>query len=272
MNKQTTTRLHALGLAAALLTAAPVALAVDGQKLIDMAKVAAGGLTPGDTPGFPVTISQPGSYKLSGNLTVPNPGTTAIEIAASHVTLDLNGFAILGITDCSSGLSPCVNAGNGVGIVTRGGARFNITLRNGTIQGMGREGILLHGDSHLVEYMHVRSNGGDGISIRGGSDKGSSIVQHNTAQRNSGNGIVLGRGLVSHNVADVNGSGIVLVVGTVSHNVATQNVVNGLLFPTGNAVSYIGNTLTDNRFNVSLNGKNLGQNLCGTTVCPGAQF
>ena len=271
MNKQTTTRLHALGLAAALLTAAPVALAVDGQKLIDMAKVAAGGLTPGDTPGFPVTISQPGSYKLSGNLTVPNPNTTAIEIAASHVTLDLNGFAILGITNCSGGLNPCVDEGLGNGIVTAG-AQFNITLRNGTIQGMGSDGILLQGDSHLVEYMHVRSNGGDGISIRGGSDKGSSIVQHNTAQRNSGFGILLGKGLVSHNVADVNSSGIFLVVGTVSHNVATQNVVNGLLFPTGNAVSYIGNTLTDNRFNVSLNGKNLGQNLCDRTVCPGAEF
>ena len=132
---------------------------------------------------------------------------------------------------------------------------------------MGSRGILLRGDSHLVEYMHVRSNGGDGIGIRGSS----SIVQHNTAQRNSNIGIALGRGLVSHNVADANSSGISLAVGTVSHNVVTRNGDNGLLFPTGNRVSYIGNTLTDNRFNAP-NGTNLGQNLCDFTVCPGAAF
>ena len=267
MNKQTTTLLHALGLAA-LLTAAPVALAVDGQKLIDMAKVAAGGLTPGDTPGFPVTISQPGSYKLSGNLTVPNPNTTAIEIAASHVTLDLNGFAILGPTDCSGGLNPCANAGFGNGIVTPG-VQFNITLRNGTIQGMGNSGIFLKGDSHLVEYMHVRSNGGNGIVIDPSADPGSSIAQHNTAQRNASYGIFLHRGSVSHNVADVNNIGIQVLVGTASYNVVTRNVLLGISLATG--ASYFGNTLNGNGTHV-VGGKNLGQNLCGTTVCPGAQF
>ena len=44
------------------------ALAVDGVTLIDQNKALAGSVTPGDTPGFPVTISQPGSYRLSGNL------------------------------------------------------------------------------------------------------------------------------------------------------------------------------------------------------------
>ena len=50
----------------------------------------AGNVTPGDTPGFPVTISKAGSYRLSGNLTVPNKDTTAILIVADDVTLDLN--------------------------------------------------------------------------------------------------------------------------------------------------------------------------------------
>ncbi|HZO54059.1 MAG TPA: hypothetical protein VFB63_15200, partial [Bryobacteraceae bacterium] len=36
--------------------------AVDGVVLIDQKLARAGNVSPGDTPGFPVTISQPGSY------------------------------------------------------------------------------------------------------------------------------------------------------------------------------------------------------------------
>ena len=44
--------------------------AVDGIVLIDQNRALAGNVTPGDAPGFPVTLSQPGSYRLSGNLRV----------------------------------------------------------------------------------------------------------------------------------------------------------------------------------------------------------
>ena len=47
------------------------AFAVDGQVLINMSTVTAAG-------GFPYKITQAGSYKLSGNLTVPNGDTTEI--------------------------------------------------------------------------------------------------------------------------------------------------------------------------------------------------
>jgi hypothetical protein len=40
---------------------------VDGVILIDQNKALAGNVTPGDTPGFPVIISQPGSYRLDSN-------------------------------------------------------------------------------------------------------------------------------------------------------------------------------------------------------------
>src|SRR5262245_22568311 len=39
----------------------------------------------------PVTISQPGSYRLSSNLNVPS-NTNGIEISSNDVTIDLNGF------------------------------------------------------------------------------------------------------------------------------------------------------------------------------------
>jgi hypothetical protein len=69
------------------------ATAVDGVVLIDQARAMAGNVTPGDAPGFPVTITLTGSYKLSGNLTVPDGNTTAIDIRSSFVTIDLNGFS-----------------------------------------------------------------------------------------------------------------------------------------------------------------------------------
>jgi hypothetical protein len=71
------------------------AMAVDGVVLLDQNKALMGSVTPGDAPGFPITISQPGSYKLDGNLTVPSGGT-AIEITVPNVSIDLNGFSIVG--------------------------------------------------------------------------------------------------------------------------------------------------------------------------------
>jgi hypothetical protein len=80
--------LHSLILFAVL--TAP-SFAVDGVVLINRSSALAGNVTPGDTPGFPVTISVSGRYRLSGNLTVP-ANTDAIDITANNVTIDLNGF------------------------------------------------------------------------------------------------------------------------------------------------------------------------------------
>jgi hypothetical protein len=61
---------------AALLFSAP-AFAIDGQILINQATVMAAG-------GFPYKITQPGSYKLSGNLVVAG-GTDGIDVNADNV-------------------------------------------------------------------------------------------------------------------------------------------------------------------------------------------
>ena len=90
--------------------------AVDGQKLINLSTVMAAG-------GFPYVISQPGSYKLSDNLTAP-PETTAINLAADGITLDLNGFTV----QCSVTLPntvKCINA-----------TVNNIEVRNGVVKGL----------------------------------------------------------------------------------------------------------------------------------------
>jgi hypothetical protein len=65
-----------------LLAFAPAALAVDGTVLINQSTIT-NGLTGCPTGGhFPIIICQSGSYRLSGNLVVPDGNTGAIIISA----------------------------------------------------------------------------------------------------------------------------------------------------------------------------------------------
>jgi hypothetical protein len=249
--------------------AAPPALDLDGVILIDQNRASFGNTTPGDAAGFPVTISRPGNYRLAGNLTVPNADTPAIQIAADNVTLDLNGFAILGPTDCSR--FPCVGRGAGIGVLSVASGqtpRFNITVRNGTIQGMGSAGIILIGDSNLVERVTARGNGGLGIALFSSSEQGASVIRDSVVQRNSDTGIILQVGRASFNTASGNLlTGIQVDNGTASHNHINHNHF-GLVMGRGN---YYGNSFDDNSGGNS-GGVNQGQNVCDGVTCPGAQF
>ena len=70
-------------------------------------------------------ITQPGSYYLTGNITVPN-NSYAIEIAASNVTIDLNGFVV----------GTAISVLNGVYSTAT-----NTTLRNGVVRGFAGHGV-----------------------------------------------------------------------------------------------------------------------------------
>jgi hypothetical protein len=96
------------------------AFAVDGVVLINQSTVIAAG-------GFPYSISQPGSYKLSGNLAVP-ANISGILITVSNVTLDLNGFGIVSAPETALSFPAAVDT---VGAIT------GITIRNGTITTSG---------------------------------------------------------------------------------------------------------------------------------------
>lgn len=274
-----------LVITAALLGVAGAAYGVDGVVLIDQNRALAGNVTPGDAPGFPVTISQPGSYRLSGNLTVPNENTTAIVITANNVTVDLNGFAIIGPTVCGFVLAqPCTLTGTGRGIESD--ARSAIVVRNGTVRGMGNSGILhTGGTGHVVKHVHVESNGNSGMFLQGGT------VSHNTALLNGLVGIELGHGEVNNNTASQNRShGIVMSNGKVSHNTSMQNMGDGIQVSGGAAIyntaafnggnglnltgffppGYMGNVMYSNTVapvsgGVSLGGGN--HNLCNGVPC-----
>ena len=246
------------------------AFAVDGVVLINQATVMAAG-------GFPYTITQPGSYKLSGNLTVPNINTGAIVIASDNVTLDLNGFALIGPAVCAGGPLCGVVSGNAHGITAGtdvpAKGYSNITVRNGTVRGMGRDGIHLLGDSILVEYMHVYSNLLSGIVVRspfGDNSQTNLILRHNNIHLNGSYGIKAYAGLITDNSISQSGhSGISVQAGggVVARNLITNGSSFGMDLTT--LVGYTGNTLTNNGAGVQvIGGVNLGQNLCDNVVCP----
>jgi hypothetical protein len=132
---------------------APAAsLAVDGVILIDQNKALAGNVTAGDAPGFPVSINAPGSYRLSGNLTVP-AGVDGIIVASPGITLDLNGFSI-----SSAG-------GFARGINNQGSPQPRTTVRNGQIVGFTTGIRLGDSDGAVVEDVHTIMQGIGGVAV-----------------------------------------------------------------------------------------------------------
>lgn len=80
--------------------------------------------TPGDADATPSTfkITQSGSYYLTGNVTLSG-GRSAIEVTASGVTIDLNGFQIFSF-------------GGAEGVVVTNASAERITIRDGVMIGV----------------------------------------------------------------------------------------------------------------------------------------
>lgn len=250
--------------------------AVDGMILINQQKAQTGSVTPGDAPGFPVTLTQPGSYRLSGNLTVPDQNTTAIQVAADNVTIDLNGFSILG-----------PNIANGFGQGVSASSYINVSVLNGTVRGMGSRGVYL-GNKGRAEGLQLISNS-DGIYV--GVDSlvkgvtalanritgvflyGGSTILDSVVNKNGEDGILAGSNcLIQGNLVSGNGRYGVAPgdASTIIGNTVTSNADFGLLLmsSTGYTQNVIANNKTISGPQVS-GGLQMGTNVCGSdTTCP----
>jgi hypothetical protein len=216
-----------------------VVLSGDGLLEINQAGAAAGGITPSDGPGFPVSIDTAGSYVLTGDLIVPDLNTDAIQILTDHVTIDLNGFKISGPAVCSGspGSITC-SAGSGRAVT---GATTDIAVLNGGIHGFAGGGIAL-GEKARIDSVRVLHNGGHGASV---GDFG--IVASSQVIGNSEDGLLVGaHGHVDGNTASGN-NGVGLVLG----------------FGTG----FEKNILNDNGGGAFLGGIPLDDNVCDGTLC-----
>lgn len=173
--------------------------AVDGSIPINHGMALVGGVTPGDAAGYPVLITQPGLYRLTGSLTLPDANTGGIAIQSDDVTIDLNGFSIIGPTSCtgSGGTLSCAPTGSGAGITLSPftGTRNRITIRNGRIKGAGGAGVDLNpgiapGVNHVVEDLVVSHSGVGGL-LAGGIRVGvNGTVRRCIVEKNAGSGIL----------------------------------------------------------------------------------
>jgi hypothetical protein len=196
----------AILIGAALLFSAPV-FAVDGVVLINQSTVMAAG-------GFPYKITQPGSYKLSGNLVVSG-GSDGIDIEASNVSLDLNGFTISGPNTCTgAGASlSCTRASGGYGIFA--GPSTTTTIRNGSIVGFD-VGLSSNGRT-LIDGIHANENYGTGIQIYGldVTHPTTAVITNSDASFNGFDGIFGEDAIITKTTADYNNRfGVELVVGS----------------------------------------------------------
>ncbi len=212
------------------------ALAVDGVIEINHTCAAQTGCFSGDTAGYPVTIDGTAgrSYRLTSNLIVPDENTDGILVSTSSITIDLNGFEIVR-SGCVGATKDCTSAlGTGSGVETTSTSNRGISVKNGSITGMGSYGVFL-GDQAEVSGLRVRWNRFDGIRV----DKGS-IVSGSTAYENGRNGIYAKAGsTVSGNAVYENGyHGISVLAGSiVSGNAAYRNEDDGIYTSVGSTVS-----------------------------------
>ena len=228
----------ALGL---ILLLAPgiVTLAVDGVIELNQVRALAGGVTAGDLPGFPISINESNSYRLTSDL-VPPPGISGINIVADDLTLDLNGFNIRGSGE--------VGLNDGITFVGR-----NVEIKNGSVGGFLRYGIFgISNQSLYARIIGVRAydNFTHGIRLEGPA----SLVDRCISYGNSVYGVW----------APDNGT---LVINSIAHDNGSEG------FFLGGRSGYRSNTLTDNNGgNVNaqvFSGNELGSNICGNnTTCP----
>jgi len=264
--RQRPSRLALLTLTLSLAAAPRGARAVDGVIEINQARALAGGVTAGDAPGFPVTVDSSGSYRLTGNLTLTGADSIGIEVTATRVAIDLNGFGILGPVRCA-GASPtlaCAPAGNGAGVAVTG-ADTTLWVKNGDLRGTGSHGILAADAELIADSVHVAESGGDGIEAGA-----SSVITRSTVERSGGDGIVAGKySLVRDCVARGNqANGIVHAgLGVVASNTASENGLIGIIAP---ASTIAGNTSSLNHDWGILSGA--GATILDNTVTLNASF
>ena len=240
---------------AASLLSPGAARASDGVLEINQVCAANKGCFAGDSIGFPVTITQSGSYRLTGNLTVADVNTDAITVAygLKNVSIDLNGFAIMGPVQCSHATPlSCPTSGTGGGVrvlESESGDRGTIAVYNGTITGMGGWGIDASYSYSSVHDLRVVGNASGGIR---GSRVHRAVVEFNggsVAISGSGSDASVSESHVNYN----QGIGI-FQVSTVTASVVNWNGGDGIY--NGGTGTYVGNSVHRN----TLDGIRVGGN------------
>lgn len=101
---------------------------------------------------LPYTISAPGSYYLTGDLTGV-AGANGILVSASDVSIDLMGFTLRGVAGSFSGIAVSSN-------------RSNLAVHNGVIRDWGQKGVnAVLASNAIFSRLHLFNNGFQGIDV-----------------------------------------------------------------------------------------------------------
>lgn len=238
------------------LIALPLAArATDGLLEINQAAVVAGGITPGDAPGWPLTIAASGSYRLTGDLDVSGLAGAALSVEivapARTVTLDLGGFAIDGGMSCSPNAgtgATCALIGgpNGIGSTTDA----VVVIRDGTLRGF-RSGIAVTtARSVTVEDVRSVEHTNTAIFVSSGIP---TLIRRAVASVTAGRGIDVGSaGRVFDSVADHNSNNGISAAEVVNSSASFNGVI-------GIDATFVGGRVLDSRaFSNGTRGVNLG--------------
>lgn len=211
---------------------------------------------------IPLFINKSGSYYLAGDVKTTTTGT-GINISASNVTIDLNGYTLEG-----PGTAGSTNA-------IRCHSPFdNIVVKNGTVSKWPGNGIEIATSTTLLENVTSRYNGGTGFQLETGTllnclaeengnsgisffadnMPGESLIRNCRSINNKGMGIHIitpvtiencmlsgnrdsgilafsGHGLITNNVCKFNGQDGIIVGGTymvVENNLCVGNTGRGI--------------------------------------------
>ncbi|MBU4234191.1 MAG: hypothetical protein KKD99_05075 [Proteobacteria bacterium] len=206
----------------------------DGFYVIAGSRGVGKAITP--TTSLPYTISQPGFYYLTGNLSYSGTGQ-AIYITTSEVTLDLMGFSISGPG----------SGGTAEGIAITNLIINNVEVRNGQVKNF-YYGVDSASGNRNVRFSNLKVSGcyvgircvGDSIIISGceatGNDIGLSnsgacaLIDKNVAAYNNTYGFALScNGVITNNVAYGNHTGFSLAANNkqlIDRNSSAGNSIN----------------------------------------------
>ena len=212
---------------------------------------------------LPFTIVNPGAYYLTTNLTGIN-ASHGITISTNDVTLDLNGFSLLGAPGALTGIFSSSQP-------------TGVTVRNGTIRNWPNAAINFVGTDTTFDGLNVYSNSSSfavtagtltkvrnctvalnaaGLSLGQGSVVSDSFIRHNTGHGlqagdatavrhctifgNGGSGVVLGNAS-SMESCTIRTNGQNGIIGLANNNVTrcniSQNNSNGVSLTFGSLVT-----------------------------------
>jgi parallel beta-helix repeat protein len=135
---------------------------------------------------LPFTINQPGSYYLTTNLTGVS-GQSGILVQARNVTIELNGFELVGVGGAASG-------------IFAGPSLTNLVVRNGTVRNWPNHGIGVASVTQgRYEGLRLLHNNSGGIAAGPGSIVADCNLEANATPAASSSSLQTGTGSIVRN-------------------------------------------------------------------------